>query len=190
MTIVAVMAAVRQAQLREVAERGHELERDIIRAAMMRGGRITALDVKPRHTVPVELIEERLRALHRHGYCESSLTEDGYLTYVFKDFDDTPQRMAAIEKKILMLAETKNGIVTARAVALATDLSYAEARLWLRHMVEERICYPTAEPDTFTFTPPRVPGELETDEALPSFGRTLAAEPEEKAARPPRRLAE
>jgi hypothetical protein len=152
---------------------------------MMHGGRITALDVKPRRAVPVEAIEERLRALHRLGHCESSLSDDGHHAYVFKNFDDAPQRAVAIEKRILMLAETHSGNVTARAVALATDLSYAESRRWLEHMVEQQICFRTDVPDHYTFdAPPRAGGQQEP------AARTLGGGDEEAAPRPPGRLRE
>jgi hypothetical protein len=149
--VAAIWLAVWQAKLRAQAEHRVELERDVIRAAMLRAGRITAIDVKTRLPNAVDEIEECLRTMHRQGYCESEVTEDGRHVYIFGAFDDAPQRALALEKNILRLAQIQNGVVRVPAVALSTDLSYLEARRVLEEMAAHGICTAAEEPDTFYF---------------------------------------
>lgn len=144
--------AIQQAQLRGDIERMAELERQIIRMALMRNGRITALDIHTRPPESVEVIEGCLRRLQRDGYCDSELTPEGHHIYIFRSFDDTPVRTKAIEKEILRLAKIFNGVVRPGTVALRTELTYSEARLWLEEMVQQRICQPHPElPDGYLF---------------------------------------
>lgn len=138
-----------------------ELERDIIRAAMQRGGRVTALDVRPRQAVSLAEIEDHLRSLHAQGYCHSDITREAYPVYIFPAFDDAPLRALQIEKKIIRLARNNGGVVHVSAVAVETDLSYLDARHVLDEMVAEGICEPSEEADAYRFFPPRLLGESE-----------------------------
>ena len=128
-----------------------ELERDIIRAAMLCRGQITALDVKTRHPSSVAEIETRMRSLASSGYCERRLVDDGQQVYVFQAFDDAPLRALALERQILLLAQLHNGRVPVLSVVRALDLSYAEARRKLEDMAAQKICSATGEHDVFWF---------------------------------------
>ena len=138
-------------RLAEASEEARELERDIIRAAMHLGGRITALDVRTRLARSVEEIEERLRQLHVRGYCESEMAPSGRVTYVFPAFDEAPVRALQLEKQILRLAKRHGGHLTAGTVTVETDLSYHEARQVLDEMAEDGICERSGEADSYRF---------------------------------------
>lgn len=135
------------------AETASGLERDIVRAAMQRGGRITALDVRSRDAHSVEVVEQHLRRLHARGYCESDLAHEGHPVYVFSAFDEAPMRALRVEKQILRLARDSGGVVLVGRVAVETDLAFLEARQFLDKMVEDGICAAGGEPDSYIFAP-------------------------------------
>src|SRR5437763_1307499 len=87
-----------------ISEAAAELERAVIRAAMLCGGRITALDVRPPHELSLADVEGQLRKLHASGYCESDLTPDGHPVFIFPEFDEAPQRALRLESQILQMA--------------------------------------------------------------------------------------
>ena len=148
-------AAFYRSQIREANESAAELERDIIRAAMQCGGRITALEVRSARGRSLADVEEQLRRLHANGYCESDLTHDGRLIYVFPSFDEAPVRALRLESHILQLARARNGLVDVSKIAAETELSYVEARRLLDRMCDEGICEPTEHSDTYRFFPER-----------------------------------
>jgi hypothetical protein len=156
LTFVAIGAlafAAYQAHLRELIERRAALQRDVIRAAMVHCGRITALDVRPSFKQQVGEIEACLREMHRDGWCTSELTADGKHVYTFDAFDDTHQRLAKLEKHILQLALIHSGRLRVSNVAMTTDLTYVEARRLLDEMVELGICSRSSRHDEYHFEP-------------------------------------
>lgn len=152
--VIATSAFYRN-QIREASASAAELERDVVRAAMQCGGRITALDVRSTHGRSLADVEDQLRRLHAHGYCESDVTSDGQLVYVFPAFDEAPRRALKIESQILQLARSRKGLVDVSKIAADTDLSYVEARELLDRMCEAGICEPTERSDTYRFFPER-----------------------------------
>jgi hypothetical protein len=136
-------------QLRD--EAAGELERDIIRSAIQHGGRITALDVRSRSAPSLEAVEQRLRALHTAGYCESDLDEENRPIYIFPAFDEAPLRAVRLEKQVLSLARRGDGVVDVGGLTVETDLTYVEARHMLEKMREDGICEPADQPDTYRF---------------------------------------
>jgi hypothetical protein len=144
-----------QSRLRAVSEASAELERAVVRAAMLRGGRITALDVRPPSALTLADVESQLRRLHADGYCESDLTSDGHPVYIFAEFDEAPQRALRLESEILQMARARHGLVDVSKIASETDLSYVEAREMLDRMAAQGICEPTDSSDTYRFFPTR-----------------------------------
>jgi hypothetical protein len=142
-------------QIREASASAAELERDVVRAAMQCGGRISALDVRSTHGRSLADVEDQLRRLHAHGYCESDVTADGQLVYVFPAFDEAPRRAVRIEGLILQHARARNGLVDVSKIAADTEISYAEARELLDRMCQAGICEPTERSDTYRFFPER-----------------------------------
>ena len=142
-------------RIREASESAAELERDIVRAAVQHGGRISAIDVRPSRGRSLADVEVELRRMHAHGYCESELTHDGRPIYVFPAFDEAPQRALRIESLILQVARARNGLVDVSKIAAETELSYADARRVLDMMCEQGICEPTDSSDTYRFFPQR-----------------------------------
>jgi hypothetical protein len=152
--VIATSAFYRN-QIREASATASELERDVIRAAMQCGGRITAIDVRETHGRSLADVEEQLRRLHARGYCESDVTNEGQVVYVFPAFDEAPRRALRIESQILQLARARNGLVDVSKIAADTELSYLEARSLLDRMCDAGICEPTERSDTYRFFPER-----------------------------------
>lgn len=157
-TILAILAAIgalryatRQATLREEAERQATIDRAILRAAMMLRGRVTAIDVETRSVGTLTEIEDRLRVLHARGHCESELSFDGRHVYVFGSFDDTYQRIAAVQKNIFLQAKIHHGYVDLTKAAMSTDLTYQQVRDVLEQMVQDGLCQRADEPATYWF---------------------------------------
>ena len=148
---VGAASAWYRARIREFSDVSAELERAVIRAAVQRGGRITALDVRPPPGVGLADVEAELRRLHAAGYCESDLTADGHPVYVFPEFDEEPQRALRLEASILQMARMGKGLLEVSKVAAETELSYVEARRLLDGMSEQGICEKTENPDAYRF---------------------------------------
>lgn len=155
---------VSQRQRLDQAEQSAQVERAIVRAAVQRGGRITALDVRNAGDVGIADIEQQLRRLQASGYCESDLTADGQTMYIFPSFDDAPIRARRLEKQVLQLAKASGGIVRLSTIATDTELTYADARQMVSSMRDEGICEPTDDPDAFRFFRARI-GEGETTDS-------------------------
>jgi hypothetical protein len=143
--------AVFRSRLREQSEASAELERAVVRAAMLRGGRITALDVRPPRDWGLADVERELRRMHGAGYCESDLSSEGHAIYVFPEFDDSGQRARKLESEILQMARTHRGLVDVSKVAAETELTYVEARRMLDELARQGICEPTESADTYRF---------------------------------------
>ncbi len=146
-----VTAALLGFNVRRSTEAAAELERAVIRAAMLRGGRITALDVRPPAQFALTDVEAQLRRMHTEGYCENDLTSDGRPIYVFSEYDEAPQRALRLESLILQMARTHQGFVDVSKIAAETELSYLEARRLLDEMTGKGICEPTERADTYRF---------------------------------------
>jgi len=182
-TILAILAAVwalryatRQASLLAETERQANIDRAILRAAMMLRGRVTAVDVETRNVGTIEEIEDRLRVLHARGHCESELSFDGRHVYLFGSFDDSYLRISAVQKQIFLQAKIHGGYVDLTRTAMATDLTYQQVRDVLEQMVEDGLCVHADAPATYWF---------------PSFVRREAlALPEGDVSEDPRPLAE
>jgi hypothetical protein len=71
--------------------------------------------------------------------------------YLFREFDEEPQRALRLEAVVLQMARLREGFVDVSKVAAETELSYVEARRMLDGMAEQGICQPTANPDTYRF---------------------------------------
>lgn len=160
--VVATSAFYRK-RIEEHREANAEIERDIIRAAIQCGGRITALDVRSGRARSIEAVERELRRLHANGYCENDLTADGHTVYVFRAFDEAPQRALRIEAMVLQIARLYRGFVEVSKIAAETELSYVEARRLLDDMSDQGICEPTENPDVYRFFPShgRRPGQAQ-----------------------------
>ncbi len=150
-TAGAVWYGVWQAEERQKVERQIELERHVIRAAMTRCGRVTAIEAAFGTSAGIAEIEECLRRLQQSGACDSELTADGQHIYIFRSFDDAPVRARAIEKEILRLAKIQNGDVRISDLVLKTELSTAEAREWLEVMAAQTICQAVPGTEIFRF---------------------------------------
>jgi len=112
-------------------ERQAEAERAILLQAMYARGRLTPVEVAARSRLPLALIERTLREMSVENQCLSDLDEAGRAIYIFPQFDDEPQRREATEREILRTARIHNGELSVEELALATDLTLAEAREWL-----------------------------------------------------------
>jgi hypothetical protein len=157
-TLIALLAAAgalhyatRQSALRENAERCARLERAILRAAMLNRGRITAVDVETRNVGTVSEVEDRLRSLFAQGHCDSEITSDGRHVFVFSSYDDSPLRLAAVQKQIFLHAKIHDGYVDLTRTALSTDLTYQQVRAVLEEMTDDGLCCRTDEPATYWF---------------------------------------
>jgi hypothetical protein len=147
---------ISQRQRLDAAEESAQVERAIVRAAVQRGGRITALDVRQAGDVGIAEIEKQLRRLSASGYCESDLTPDGQTFYIFPAFDDAPIRARRLEKQVLQLAKTTGGLVRLSTIATETELTYVDARQMMHSMREAGICEATDDPDAFRFFRTRI----------------------------------
>jgi len=156
---------VSQQQRLNAAEQQAQIERAIVRAAVQRGGRITALDVRNAGDVGIADIEQALRRLMSQGYCESDITADGQTIYIFPSYDDAPERARRLEKQVLQLAKSTGGLVRLSMVATETELTYADARRMLHTMYEAGICESTDDPDAFRFFRARI-----SDDGSPDTG--------------------
>lgn len=152
-----------QRKLLDRAEQAALVERAIIRAAVQRGGRITALDVRNAGDAGLDDIEFHFRRMHAQGYCESELTTDGQTLYIFPAYDDAPIRARRLEKQVLQLAKTTGGLVRLSTIATETELTYVDARQMVHHMREAGICEPTDDPDAFRFFRTRITDGGETE---------------------------
>lgn len=154
-----------QRQRLDAAEQSAQVERAIVRAAVQRGGRITALDVRNAGDVGIADIERQLRRLQAQGYCESDLTADGQTIYIFPSFDDAPIRARRLEKQVLQIAKTTGGLVRLSTIATETELTYVDARQMMETMREAGICEATDDPDAFRFFRARISdgGQSETE---------------------------
>lgn len=151
---VAVYHSFGIARLQAQVDERHQIERDILRAAMQCGGRITAIDVRTRLACSIEDVERHLRMLHAAGYCESELSRDGNHLYIFKAFDDAPMRAQVLEKYILQIAHRHDGVVLVAQVAMETDLNYVQSRELLYEMADDKMCERISD-DAFRFFPSR-----------------------------------
>lgn len=154
---------VSQRERLDAAEQSAQVERAIVRAAVQRGGRITALDVRQAGDAGIAEIEKQLRRLQASGYCESDLTPDGQTIYIFPAFDDAPIRARRLEKQVLQLAKTTGGLVRLSTIATETELTYVDARQMLHSMREAGICEATEDPDAFRFFRARITDGGETE---------------------------
>ena len=148
-------SAWHRSRSRSIAEASAELERAVIRAAFQCGGRITAIDVRPPRDTTLAEVEAELRRMHAAGHCDNELAADGMAVYIFRAFDEEPQRAQRLESQILQMARLRHGLLDVSKIAAETDLTYVEARRKLDEMSEQGICEPTENPDTYRFFPSR-----------------------------------
>src|SRR5581483_9123646 len=88
----------------------------------------------------VALLAATLHEMFTANQCLSDVEADGRAVYVFPQFDDAPLRREATEREILRLASIHNGTLSIEQVALATDLTIAEARHFLSDLADRDVC--------------------------------------------------
>jgi hypothetical protein len=160
--IAALAYRLRLATRRADADaRRRELENFILMTALRQGGHVTAVEIAARAPETVEEVETTLRELQRIGVCDSELTGDGRHVYIFRSFDDAPQRARTLEKNILWVAKACRAPVTPGDVALRTELSFDESRLWLDDMARRGLCRVVAPDRCEFFSPPDAPRDAE-----------------------------
>jgi uncharacterized protein YcaQ len=137
---IALYYALTQRKARLSSEERTEAERAILRQAMYLHGRLTAVDVAAHSRIPLANLEATLRELVAENQCLSDLDEQGRAIYVFPQFDDSAIRQEATERAILRAVRIHNGELTIEQLALATDLTLSQARLWLSELTARGDC--------------------------------------------------
>jgi len=149
LSLIGNAALLYYAYIQRAARRGFEqraeAERAILRQAMYARGHLSAVEAAARSQLPLALIEWTLREMNAENQCLSTLDDDGRAIYIFPQFDDEPQRREATEREILRTAHIHNGELSVEELALATDLTLAQAREWLMTMAERGTCTPSSE---------------------------------------------
>jgi hypothetical protein len=137
---LALFYAWTQRVARRESEQRNEAEQAILRVALLGRGHVTAVEVSARSRLPLALVEATLHEMFTANQCLSDLEADGRAVYVFPQFDDAPLRREATEREILRLASLHNGTLSVEQVALATDLTIAQARWFLTDLAERDVC--------------------------------------------------
>lgn len=132
----------RSTRLRE--EQRADLEKVILRQAMLARGHLMAVEVAARSSYSLGAVESVLGEMVAQNQCLSDLDTDGRAIYIFPQFDDTRHREEATEREILLLAKIHGGELTAEQIALRTMMTIEQAQQWLMVMAERGICMPQA----------------------------------------------
>lgn len=138
--VVALYYALTQRKARLSSEERTEAEHAIVRQAMYLRGRLTAVDVAAHSRIPLASIEATLRELSVENQCLCDLDEQGRAIYVFPQFDDSAVRQEATERAILRAVRIHDGELTTEQLAIATDLTLSQARLWLSELAARGDC--------------------------------------------------